>query len=692
MGAVNPSSAAVLEPTGGPTARPDPPNTLSYRPDLDGLRSIAVYLVLLFHTGLAWVKGGFIGVDLFFVLSGFLVTSVLLGEMAKTGGIKLGRFYSRRVRRLLPAALVVVVATAATFTVMWSVLLRLEIVDDARSALLYYANWHFVQEAGDYFATDIDKSPFLHFWSLAIEEQFYVVFPVLLLLLSRLRRRGMLWSLVALLALSLAAQLYWAQVSTNHAYYGTDARLYQLLAGAVLAVALHTWRTSKGGRPAFILALAGLAGLLALGSGLVTTSPSVRGIGATAVSVLLIWGMMLGPDQPIPRFLSRPIPVFLGRISYGTYLWHWPVIIALTTLFKTSPIVIACFALGISTGLAALSYEILEMPIRKARWLDRFQWRTAVVGVSASALLAATLVPAMLELNRRPGLSGANSAPSASRSGKGGDTPIPQDLNWRKIAADRGSSHSCGSDEPSACTVRKGAGPHVLFVGDSQAMSFVPMFKKLAEEHDLTLSLAIVPGCPWQEGLDNAKLGPETAETCEEGRVGWYDEALPELDPDVVVLLDRPRDDPLVWGDVVSRRDGQQQPLQRAVFETTRDTLAKISKFADKTVVIERLIMPETFNPVDCLATSTRVGQCAVPVPTAPSASDGYYAAAAAQSSDILTVNLNGVLCSNAPVCLPMDGKQVVWRDDHHYTATYTTARRNDIWKVLSDAGAFKTD
>ena len=692
MGAVNPSSAAVLEPTGGPTARPDPPNTLSYRPDLDGLRSIAVYLVLLFHTGLAWVKGGFIGVDLFFVLSGFLVTSVLLGEMAKTGGIKLGRFYSRRVRRLLPAALVVVVATAATFTVMWSVLLRLEIVDDARSALLYYANWHFVQEAGDYFATDIDKSPFLHFWSLAIEEQFYVVFPVLLLLLSRLRRRGMLWSLVVLLALSLAAQLYWAQANTNHAYYGTDARLYQLLAGAVLAVALHTWRTSKGGRPAFILALAGLAGLLALGSGLVTTSPSVRGIGATAVSVLLIWGMMLGPDQPIPRFLSRPIPVFLGRISYGTYLWHWPTIIALTTLFKTSPIVIACFALGISTGLAALSYEILEMPIRKARWLDRFQWRTAVVGVSASALLAATLVPAMLELNRRPGLSGANSAPSASRSGKGGDTPIPQDLNWRKIAADRGSSHSCGSDEPSACTVRKGAGPHVLFVGDSQAMSFVPMFKKLAEEHDLTLSLAIVPGCPWQEGLDNAKLGPETAETCEEGRVGWYDEALPELDPDVVVLLDRPRDDPLVWGDVVSRRDGQQQPLQRAVFETTRDTLAKISKFADKTVVIERLIMPETFNPVDCLATSTRVGQCAVPVPTAPSASDGYYAAAAAQSSDILTVNLNGVLCSNAPVCLPMDGKQVVWRDDHHYTATYTTARRNDIWKVLSDAGAFKTD
>jgi hypothetical protein len=385
--------------------------------------------------------------------------------------------------------------------------------------------------------------------------------------------------------------------------------------------------------------------------------------------------------------------VFLGRISYGTYLWHWPVIIALTTLFTTSPIVITFFALGISTGLAALSYEVLEMPIRKARWLDRFRWRTVVVGVSTSALLAFTLVPGVLELDRKPALSKAKTTSSTtSLAGKKGNAAIPQDLDWRKIANDKGSSHSCAADDAAACTVRKGSGPHVLFIGDSQAMSFVPMFEKLAEEHDLTLSLAIGPGCPWQEGLDNAKLGPATAEACDKGRVGWYDEALPKLNPDVVVLLDRPRDDPKEWGDVVSRRDGQQQPLQRAVFETTRDTLAKITKVATKTVIIERLIMPETFNPVDCLASSSRVGECAVPVPTKPSASDGFYAAQAAQSANVLSVNLNDVFCKDAPVCLPMDGRQVVWRDDHHYTASYATARRAEVWKVLSDAGAFKTD
>ena len=102
--------------------------------------------------------------------------------------------------------------------------------------------------------------------------------------------------------------------------------------------------------------------------------------------------------------------------------------------------------------------------------------------------------------------------------------------------------------------------------------------------------------------------------------------------------------------------------------------------------------MPETFDPVDCLATSTRIGECAVPVPTEPSASDGYFAAAAAESPNILAVSLNGVLCTTAPVCMPMDGKQVVWRDDHHYTAGYVTARRNEIWKVLNDAGAFKPE
>ena len=207
--------APATEQVAGRAVAPAPAIEHTYRANLDGLRSIAVYLVLLFHTGLPWAEGGFIGVDLFFVLSGFLVSTVLLDEIELTGRLRVGRFYARRVRRLLPAAVVVVVATAATFTVIWSVVRRLEVVGDAQSALLYYANWHFLAASGDYFAADADKSPYLHFWSLAIEEQYYVVFPVLLLLLSRYGRRIMLWSLLGLLGLSLASQLYWAQASQS---------------------------------------------------------------------------------------------------------------------------------------------------------------------------------------------------------------------------------------------------------------------------------------------------------------------------------------------------------------------------------------------------------------------------------------------------------------------------------------------
>ena len=192
---------------------------------------------------------------------------------------------------------------------------------------------------------------------------------------------------------------------------------------------------------------------------------------------------------------------------------------------------------------------------------------------------------------------------------------MPGGIDWKQVAADRGEQHTCAADQPDKCIVQRGSGPHVLFVGDSQAMSFVPMFERMAEDHDLTLSVNVSSGCPWQEGLSNDKQGESGAKTCKAARVGWYDKALPVLDPDLVVLLDRPRDDEETWGKLIERRDGKKQPLDKAVFETTRDTLRKVTAVADKVAVVQRLVMPEDFNPLDCLASSSTVGQCSVPVP-----------------------------------------------------------------------------
>ncbi len=660
----------------------------TYRPSLDGLRSVAVYLVLLFHTGLAAVGGGFVGVDLFFVLSGFLVTSVILSEVDSTGRLGLGAFYARRVRRLLPAAVVVVVATALVFVLVGSTVRRLPMVGDARSALLYYANWHFLGQSSDYFATDVDKSPFLHFWSLSIEEQFYLVFPLLLVLVVRwagARRHRALVALVStLLVLSVAAQLYWAQVDVNHAYYGTDARLYQLLAGALVALLVRAGGHRLTGRGPGIVALAGTLGLLVVASGLVAWSPSVRGLVATVAAASVIVGLMGAERGVVAGVLSRRLPVFLGKISYGTYLWHWPVIVVLGELLVLDPVTLAALTVPIATGMAALSYEVLEMPIRLSALLRRFRWSVLVVGVGASAVVAATLVPVVLQQDDPPRLAGLDSA-----SGVEGARPVtvPAGTDWAAVKGDVGGERTCTAADVEACVAVHGHGPHVLVVGDSHAQMLVPMFTDMAQRHDLTMSFNVSAGCSWQEDLVNTKLSPASQRACEKERVGWYDAVLPRLKPDVVVLVSRERDEAAEWAGVVDRRGGSTESYDTMMYDATKETLDKVSALVPRTLVVQSMVMPNTFEPDDCLASASDASRCAVPVPTVAPASDGYFAAAAAASPKVWTVNFTPALCPGAPICEPVVDGDIVWRDDHHVTATYARHREEQVWRLLTGTG-----
>ena len=304
-----------------------------YRSDLDGLRTVAVYLVLLFHAGLGWFAGGFIGVDVFFCLSGFLVSSLLIGELQESGSLRLGRFYSRRIRRLLPAAVVVVVATGLVFTLLWSVVRRASLVADAVSALLYYANLHFMVASGDYFAANVDKSPFLHFWSLSIEEQFYAFFPVLLVLLFRVRgARGARWSsgsCAAMLVVSLAdpgllrpERPEPGLLRHRHAPLPAAGGSALLTAPGPDHLRLPARRPSRSRWSAWPGSCS-----WAVGCGTWARRPRHR---ATVATVLLLGGLAQARARPaVPVLATRPM-AYLGRISYGTYLWHWPVILALT--------------------------------------------------------------------------------------------------------------------------------------------------------------------------------------------------------------------------------------------------------------------------------------------------------------------------------------------------------------------------
>ena len=660
--------------------------TWSYRPALDGLRTVAVYAVVLFHTGHPWAAGGFLGVDLFFVLSGFLVTGVLLSEIDRTGRLRLGNFYSRRVRRLLPAALVAIVVTCLAFVLVLPVTERVSLVADGQRSLLYVANWHFLSQSGDYFAADADQSPFLHFWSLAIEEQFYLAFPLLLLLLTRAGRRWTFVVLVGTLLASVAAQVVWAQVDPTHAYYGTDARIYQPLAGSVLALLLvHRPDQRAVGRWGVVAPVA-LGVFLLLSSGLVPMEPWLRGLLATVVAVTLVASVVLAGSGRLAGALSHPVPVYLGQISYGTYLWHWPVIKLLEETVTTRPVLVAALALPVSTALAALSNKVVERPVRRSAYLDRFSWTPAVVGVAASAVLAVTVVPGVLGQDRRPPLAdvddtGAVTARSAVQ--------VPDDVQWDQVVSDYGDVGWCTTEDPSECTVVEGEGAHVLLIGDSQAQSLVPMFTRIAEEHGLTLSLNVVEGCLWQEQLRNRKSSEEEQANCEEARVGWYDEVLPELDPDVVVIMSRPRVEAEEWEDVVERRDGKEQPLEVMTRRATLHTLRDLERVVPTTLVVDRLAMPETFDPPDCLTTEVDPSRCSVEDPPGIATSDLLVHELAARSPGVQPVDLNPAFCPGAPVCLPVVDDEVVWRDDHHVTAGYAVSRRDQVWQILQETGAF---
>ena len=342
---------------------------------LDGLRAVAVGFVLLYHGEIPWARGGFLGISLFFTLSGFLITSMLLRSHAASGRIDLRQFWARRFRRLLPAAyltlagVVVFGATVAT---------RQQLADlpgAIASALAQVTNWFFIVTGRSYVALFSAPSPVQHFWSLAIEEQFYLIMPVALLLL--LRRTRSLMVVAGVLAAGVLAStvtmitLFERGASLDRLYYGTDTRAAELLVGALLAVVLHARPIPTTGRLRRALPAVGIAAIAVLVWGFtqltLTDSVLYRGgflVFACASAALIV--SVLGAHGPVAATLAVPPLSALGIISYGVYLVHWPLFLWLTeerTGLDVWPLLL--LRLTVTFGLAVASYHLLEMPVRR---------------------------------------------------------------------------------------------------------------------------------------------------------------------------------------------------------------------------------------------------------------------------------------------------------------------------------------
>jgi peptidoglycan/LPS O-acetylase OafA/YrhL len=379
-----------------------------YLPGLDGLRALAVVAVLLFHADVHWMRGGFLGVDLFFALSGWLITTILLREATAAHTIDLLGFWGRRIRRLMPAALTMIGTVLVWSWVAAKPYERDVVLKDAISAQYYLANWHQIGSSGGYWASFTAPSPFDHLWSLAIEEQFYLVWPLVVWLVVRVARRHVHGAVLAVAAVGSAASfgaMLWLYQGGDptRVYMGTDTRAFSLLVGAALACA-PLWRALYAGVQrlggavdVLLAAIVVVLGVMWVRTDGTSSAWLFQGglLGHSLLSAVLVATVAAATMQRSGRIVGvlawAPL-VAIGRISYGLYLWHWPVYVVLdeerTGLDGPALVVVR---LAASFAVAVASYVLVERPIRSRRWFPTPQRGLIASGV-AMAMLTVLIV------------------------------------------------------------------------------------------------------------------------------------------------------------------------------------------------------------------------------------------------------------------------------------------------------------
>lgn len=375
----------------------------NHHPHIDGLRAIAILAVVAFHVSPRAVHGGFQGVDIFFVISGFLITSILWRELREKGSIDLAAFYARRVRRLIPALLTVVLATIVLGMVLLvpadGELQRL--ANSVPAAVFYYANWHFSHVGFGYFDAPSNLYPLLHTWSLAVEEQFYIVWPLMLIglgwLFTTRGRRVPAEAAFVLLTMVVVASFFfslWAARAdglADSAFFNVFARAWQLGIGAALALIMTQVRLPRW--PGIILAL---LGLIVMFGALATIGedggfPAPAALLVTLATAAVIWGGIAAPQSLAMRALALPPMQWIGRLSYGWYLWHWPLLaIARSNALGVEDIWRDVIIVLVALVLAGITFVLIEDPIRRRRiGKSLSDLRTLAIALAASLAVVA---------------------------------------------------------------------------------------------------------------------------------------------------------------------------------------------------------------------------------------------------------------------------------------------------------------
>lgn len=658
--------------------RSGPPRSSAFRADIQGLRAFAVIVVILDHL-FRWPSGGFVGVDVFFVISGYLITSHILRELDRTGRLSLSGFYRRRIRRIAPAATVVIVATVTLSALILPRSRAFAIAVDGVCAFFFGANWRSMAIGTDYFQVGQLPSPLQHYWSLSVEEQFYFVWPLLTLLVFTfaLHRwhiaRAPRVAIIIVFSIVVFASFAWAMHETvtnpTGAYFSTLSRAWELAIGALLAsVSLTPWKISVAWR--LVLAWIGIAGLIA--SVFVIDSASIFPAPSVALPVLSTIAVIAAGTGLSERSYDRAIwpltnraSTYVGAISYSLYLWHFPVIVLLASFVPLESRRYYALALVVTAVLSVLSYHFVEEPVRRSKWLlpktaDKTPNRrapivtaVAVVGIIAVAGLGAARLaspPSDPEVVQTTGeCFGADAAPGAGRScstaeGVTADHVTP---TLDELPDDTASGYSCwrpqggelttcafGSDSTEALKV--------ALVGDSHAAALLPAFLDRAADLGWSLDTYTGYGCQWRDqasGSDCDEVADEVQQRLVDGgydvvistAARWaIDEATPES-------FSRR------WSEVAST--GAQVVIVSAVPTVPETTFACISRVG-----------------VDLSECNTPRSQALEPV--------DVQLAAAAQAGAVV-VDMTDFYCTDT-YCPAVVGNVIVYRDAAgHISGTY---------------------